>query len=127
MFRKRLNKENLAVVYKLLHDLLFVLLVFFVLALIAEGLLPGVISSHIGLYKIALLTLVNIMAISGLQKFLGFADGNASNKKTAYALLVIILLLLFNSLFKLDIFLNLSILILILVSAYFIFRVFQEE
>jgi len=128
MLRKiKPNKETATIVFKLLHDSLLMLLIFFVLALIAEGLLPGIISLHIGPYKIALLILGNILAIAGIKKIYDINDRSILNKKTTHGLFVIILLLIFNSLFKLNIFLNLFVLILIVFSAYFIAKILQEE
>ncbi len=128
MFQQfQINRQNLIVIYKILHDSLLVLLIFFVLALIAEGLLPGIISNHFALYKIALLLLVNVLAITGLQKITGAHEEDVINKKIAGSLFFILALLIFNSLFKLNIFLNLFILIFIFATVYFIFKVFQEK
>jgi len=103
------------------------LLIFFVLALIAEGLLPEIIATHFALYKIALLILGNVLAITGLQKVTSIHEENKINKKIAGSLFFILALLIFNSLFKLNIFLNLFILIFIFITVYFIFKVFQEK
>ena len=128
MFQQfQINKQNLTLAYKILHDSLLILLIFFVLALIAEGLLPGIISSHFALYKIALLLLGNVLAITGLQKIIGAHEEDVINKKISGSLFFILALLIFNSLFKLNIFLNLFILIFIFVTVYFIFKVFQEK
>jgi len=127
MFKLQPTKDQLVIIFKLLHDTLLVLLLFFVLALIAEGLLPGIISSHIGLYKIAMAILINILFIFALQKITHADTESGVNKKIAYALLFVLLLLLFNSLLKLNIFLNIFILISISVAAYFITKVLQED
>jgi len=128
MFRQfQINRQNSILAYKILHDSLLVLLIFFVLALIAEGLLPGIIATHFALYKIALLILGNVLAITGLQKVTSIHEENKINKKIAGSLFFILALLIFNSLFKLNIFLNLFILIFIFITVYFIFKVFQEK
>ncbi|PIP27044.1 MAG: hypothetical protein COX30_03965 [Candidatus Moranbacteria bacterium CG23_combo_of_CG06-09_8_20_14_all_39_10] len=128
MFRQfQINRQNSILAYKILHDSLLVLLIFFVLALIAEGLLPEIIATHFALYKIALLILGNVLAITGLQKVTSIHEENKINKKIAGSLFFILALLIFNSLFKLNIFLNLFILIFIFITVYFIFKVFQEK
>ena len=114
-------------IYKLLHDSLLILMTFFVLTLIAEGVLPGIISNHFGLYKITIVILLNILAILGIKKNADLPAENSINKKIAWPLLFILALLIFNSLLKLNIFLILTILTAILASGYFIFKVFQEE
>lgn len=121
------NKETLSIVYKLLHDGLLILLIFFMLALVAEGVLPGIIASHFGLYKVALLILGNILAIFGIRKIAGIYADSAIDKKIAWPLIFISALLIFNSLIKLNFILNLFILIFIFASGYFIAKVLQEE
>lgn len=123
----RQNKTALIISYKLLHDTLLLMLVFFILTLLAEGVLPGIISSRFGMYKIALLTLGNILAIAGIKKFIGNYKENIVSKKIIAALLFISALLLFNSLLKLNIFLNLFILFFIFAIIYFLFKLFQEK
>jgi len=113
--------------YKLLHDCLLILLVFFVFALIAEGILPGIISNHFGLYKIAILFMINVLAIFGAGKAAGVYAEVRINKKIAWPLLFMLALLIFNSLLKLNIFLNLFILIFIFVTSYFLIKTFQEK
>jgi len=60
------NRENLKVVYKILHDILFIVLIFFLLALIAEGLIPGIITTHIGFSRVVTFIFVNLLAIYAL-------------------------------------------------------------
>ncbi|MDO8241179.1 MAG: hypothetical protein Q7T51_04335 [Candidatus Moranbacteria bacterium] len=122
---------KVVILYKLLNDSLLVMLTFFMLTLLAEGALPGIISSHIGLYKIVIAILVNILAITAIGKIIK-APENATNKKIVEtrliaSLLIICALLLFNSLLKLNIYLNIFILITLFVISYFLIRVFQEE
>jgi len=104
-----------------------IMLIFFVLALLAEGALPGIISTHFGLYKVALLVLGNILVIIGIGKFLGISQLNSINKKIAWPLLFILALLIFNSLLRLNIFLNLFILIFVFITSYFLIKIFQEK
>ncbi len=127
-----LAPEKILIGYKLLHDSLFVLLVFFMLTLLAEGALPGIVSNHFGLYKIAILLMLNVLAILGISRKMKIAAEKTSNKKIVEtrliaSLLIICALLLFNSLFKLNIFLNIFILITLFVTSYFLIKVFQEK
>jgi hypothetical protein len=121
------NPEKIKIVYKLLHDSLLILLVFFVLALIAEGVIQGIISNHFGIYKIAILVLVNILAVINLGRFMGISTKNKTNKKIAWPLFFILTLLVFNSMFRLNIYLNLFILLAVAIVSYFIFKILQEE
>lgn len=124
---RRPDKVWLTIAYKLLYDALLILLVFFILAMIAEGLLPGIVTNHIGLYKIALPILADMLAIFGLQKLAGLEEGNKMSKKTAYSLVVLLALLLFNSIRHLNIFLALFILLSALAAVYFMMKVLQEN
>lgn len=133
MFHKTLSRfnsrENLIIIYKLLNDSLLIWLVFFVFALIAEGLIPDIISSHIGLYAITIIVLINILLIHrvGIAAQIKNTDIPKINKKIAWPLFFILALLLFNSLLALNIYLNLFILTATLIIGYFIFKTLQEE
>jgi hypothetical protein len=96
----------LTVIYKLLNDILFLELVFFLLISIAEGALAGIISEHIGFSKIVVVVLATL---------------------TAALVLFVLILLVFNSLFKLNILLNLFILIVIITSGYFTYKITLED
>lgn len=113
---KLLTEKNSKLAYKLLHDLLLVLIVFFVLAMTAEGLLPGIVSSRIGLYKIVLAILLVIFSINTASKKAGIIPSLALNKKAKYALPFLLAALIFNGM--LGIGLPISIFILLLVSAF---------
>jgi hypothetical protein len=113
--------------YKLSCDTLFILLVFFVLVLIAEGLLPGIVSSHIGLYKIAIVICANIFSTLALRNHLPAKKEGPLNRYLLWIILGILLLLIFNSLISLPIFLSSSILILSGAMIFYIFKVFEEE
>lgn len=128
MFRKvNFEKNKILLVYKLLADALFLLLVFFVLSLIAEGVLPGIVSDHIGLYKIAFLIIVTSLALTYLGKITEIKLREQPDKKTAFALLFIAALLIFNSLIKINILLNLVILAAVGACGYLIYKIIFEE
>ncbi|HPN96934.1 MAG TPA: hypothetical protein PLK35_04170 [Candidatus Moranbacteria bacterium] len=124
----KIKRENLIIIYKLLNDTLFIGLVFFLLALIGEGLLPGIITFHIGFSKIITVVFFNLAAVYLLANQLGIkADNDQTNKKTAYLLLFIVLLLVFNSLLKANIFFSLFILLVVVLIGIFIYKVIFEE
>lgn len=129
MFPKlRLNNNILTVIYKLLNDVLFIVLVFFLLALIAEGFLPDVISSHISFTKTIIFIALIMAAISISADLIGVNIQNGKiNKKIAFFWLFISAALIFGSLWKLNISLNLFILTLALITGYYIFRVTLRE
>ena len=131
MLRKVLpNKEYLKIFFKLLHDMLFTSLVFFLLALIAEGILPGIITGHVEFSQIIIFIFIVIFAIYVLGNFLKISftgDERRINKKTACLLLFVLVLLIFNSLLKLNIFLNLLIVISIIFLGYFTYKTLLEE
>jgi len=80
------------------------------LAVLAEGLLPGLVSSHLGLYKIMVVILVDIAVINYFSAKLRIGTTKFSRTKTAFMLLLVLTALLFNSLLKADLVLNLFIL-----------------
>ncbi|MCX6765916.1 MAG: hypothetical protein NT136_03070 [Candidatus Moranbacteria bacterium] len=97
------QKNNLAALaYKLLNDALLVLIIFYLAVLIAENVIPGIISSHIGLTKITLPILIVIAAISYLGKKYNFTfrENEMKKSKLLLALTILFLLLISLSLFK---------------------------
>jgi hypothetical protein len=124
----RPNKENLILAYKILHDILFVVLVFFTMAMIAEGVLPGIVTDHISFTKIIIFIFINLLAIYVLGSFLSVnVSDSRPSKKTALPLLFVSILLIFNSLLKINIYLNLFTLITAIVTGYFVYKVIREE
>jgi len=93
---KLLTENNFKITYKLLHDLLFVIFIFFLLALLAEGLLPGIVSSRVGLYKILLLILSVIFLINAASKKAGVTTSSVSGKTTGFVLVFILSALILN-------------------------------
>lgn len=124
----KIQKNQLLISYKLLADGLFIALTFLLLALLAEGVLPGIITSHIGFSKIITVIGSLLLASYLIAKTAKISFSREKiNKKTAYLLLFLLLLLLFNGLIKLNIFLNLFILTTTAIAAYFIYKVIFEE
>lgn len=126
--RFRISQINKLIVFKLFYDCLFVLLVFFMLSFIADSILPGIVSDHIGLYKILLAVVLNIIGIFLLEKNSEvIVPQKMTNKKTVLLVLFIVLLLIFNSLLSLDIWLNVFLVFMSILVFFFINKVLSEE
>lgn len=119
------NTSSLKIIYKLLHDFLFLMLVFFVAALFADGLLPGIISARIGFYIPAIIIFLIIFAINFLTKKLDIKIENKFYKKTTIFILAVMALLIFNSLIKINIAIGAIIFISLFIVAYFTYKLFK--
>ena len=89
--------------YKILNDILALLLVSFALLLISEGVMPGLASAHMSFTRLTLI----IFAVLGAAIYLGKINGigfEVSNKKTAlfYGLIIFSVILIVNSMLKFD-------------------------
>jgi len=123
---KLLNKYEL-IIFKLLNDLLVLLTLFFFVLVVADGILPGIISNYYDPATVVLLVLANILLISFLEKKIGLKLEQKSNKKTAIFLLFVLILLVSNTFFHLNIWLNIFLTLLSFLIGYFIYKVFSEE
>ena len=124
--RRANKKENIVIAYKLLTDVLFIMLAAFILAMLAEGALPGIIASHIGLSKIAMLIMLDVLLISFVMRIAEIPEKNVANKKIAQMLFIVMGLLIFNSLLQLNIFLAIFLSAIIFAAVYFLLKAFQE-
>lgn len=94
----------LIIVYKLLNDILFLLLISFALFLVAESMLPGFVSVHFSIVKTAII----IFAVPGLIIYLGrklkieFEAPQKISKKWIIFLAIFSMLLIINSLLRFD-------------------------
>lgn len=122
----KIDRNWLTISFKLLYDFLFICLLFFLLALIAEGALPGIVTAHVGFSKLIFIIFLIIIASYILADYLKINVSSGMNKKTAGFLLFILILLVFNSLLKLNILLNILILLGILAAGYFIYKSISE-
>ncbi|MDO9231744.1 MAG: hypothetical protein Q7U36_04710 [bacterium] len=123
MFKLKLHQSSIIIIYKLLVDLLFIFLFFFALTLLAEGLIPGIVSTHISFSRIIILSSLDIFAIYLVGNFSKInIPSQKINKKTTVFLAVLGIILVFNSLIKLNLFLAVFILILIAISGYLIYK-----
>jgi len=121
-----LNKYEV-IIFKLLNDLLFLLMAFFLLLIIADGILPGIISNYYDPAIIIILILSDVLLISFLERKLNLKLIQKSNKKTVCSILFIFILLMANAFFHLNIWLNLFLTLASLLAGYFIYRVFLDE
>ncbi|MCX6761332.1 MAG: hypothetical protein NTY33_00585 [Candidatus Moranbacteria bacterium] len=129
----QLTKNTLAIFYKLLHDSLFMALIFFTLSLIAEAVLPGIIVSHIGFSKMVIAILLNIFFLKMLAKKIApdqidqtLPAKNNSFNKILFPLIALGALLIFNSLLGMNIFLNLFFLLIGAAVGYLSYRILFE-
>ena len=119
-----MKQTSWKIIYKLLADCLFLELLFLAFALILDGLIPGFITDHISFLKIVLLLGITFgfLYISSRAAGLEIQTENFSNKKTAVVLAILAALLIFNSLWKLNLWLALFILAIILVTFYYLYK-----
>ena len=119
-----MTKDSWKIIYKLLADLLFLELLFLAAALILDGLIPGFITDHISFLKIVLLIGITFgfLYISSRAAKIELQTENFSNKKTAVALAILSALLIFNSMWKLNLWLAIFILIFALAAFYYLYK-----
>lgn len=119
-----LNQNTLVIIYKLLYDALFLFLFSLAMMLIAEGALPGLISDHISLLKIALAALIIMSAIVWLGKNLQFTFESGTTKKSKLmpVLILFTFLLIGNSLLKFAFWENLVITTLTLIVLFILYN-----
>ena len=122
------NKNTQLILYKLLNDLLFCWLIFFLLTLVAEGLLPGIITRHLSFLKIILVLILNLVAIYILGSFSSInLQPKKIEKRNFFWLTLLAIFLIFNSLIKINLILNIFILIFSLAIIYFSFKNLFED
>ncbi len=125
MLKIKLSKNNLKIIYKLLNDLLLVLLVFLVLSLLTDSLITGLVTRHISFLKIVILIALDLIAIYKVGALVDIHIQPQKNKrknKTTIFLVVIATLLIFNGLLKLNLWLNFFILFIVLIIIYLTYR-----
>jgi hypothetical protein len=122
------NKNLVAIIYKLLNDLLLIFLIFFAIALVADGMLPGIITEHISFLKIIFLIALDLSAIYliGSQLKTKLSDKDI-NKKTATMFIIFAALIIGNSLFKLNVWLAVIVTLLALIAGYYIRKSIFED
>lgn len=119
--------------YKLLQDSLFLLLLFFAFMLIAEGLLPGLITARVGFPKILIAITLNILGIKFFAQKIAPTKNSATisqknNGKFFPALsLFVAMLLLLNAQRTINFWLNLSITLIFALIGWQFYRLFFEK
>lgn len=98
----QISKDFLLITYKLLHDALLLFLMSFAGMLVIEGLLPGLVSSHLSLAKVAIAIFLILIAIVWIgSKFqIIYDDPSFKKNKLSPILTVAAFLLIGNSLLK---------------------------
>ena len=123
-FKFQMNKTAASLIfYKLLVDSLFLCLLFFGLALIADGMIPGIVTDHVSFLKIIFFIFFILSAayIFGSFAKIRFNDFSR-NKKGALFLAALSALIIFNGLYKLNTILALFIMLGAGISGYFIYK-----
>jgi len=131
LLNKIVTKNFLLIFYKLLYDALFILLISLSISMLAEGLLPGIISRHIGVSTlIVIIAIIIILTNIISQKLLLKKDGENGKNYNSKVLLLICgfgIMLIINSMLKINFALNLFLTAMIAIIAYFFYRVMLQE
>lgn len=128
MLWEKINKNNWIIIYKLLADAMFLLLMFLFITLIADGLIPGIISEHISFLKIILLIIFNLAILYTIGNYLKInLEEKKGNKKTIIFLGIMAIFLILNGLLKLNIYLAVFILMITVITFYFLYKNFFLE
>lgn len=131
MRKIHLSKNFLLVLHKLLNDTLLLLFLSFLGVLVVEGLIPGLISGHIGLSKFILLIILTAGGIIFLGDKLEITyPGPTLSLKTGWLLPSLTLfsfLLIGNSLLRFKFWENILITILTIIIFFFFYRIFFLE
>lgn len=134
-----LNKKQLPiVVYKIIQELLFAVLVIFFGAVVTEGVLPGFLSAQLSPTRIIFLVLAGILSLIFLgRKFslsISRPDGNLKKSRkfnlakiTLATVFVFAFLMIGNSMLKLALWENLLITFLTLLSLFYLHQTIFEE
>ena len=118
------RENNVLIAYKLLHDALFLLFVFFIAILVAEGALPGIVSVHISFTLVVMIILLVLLMIILIGKKLKITYAAPTIKKNRLlpAFVLLAFLLIGNSLLKFAFWEN----IIITLSTLFLFFIFYQ-
>jgi len=116
--------------YKLLHDLLFAILLLLALTLLAEELLPGIVSEHVGISKIVVMLVLNIFLINFIHPQVEnklAKDIPSASKKTIFTVSLFGILLLINSFLKIGFLLNFLLVIQVAIISYLIYAILLKK
>jgi hypothetical protein len=118
------------IIYKLLHDILFALLLIFALSLISESLIPGIISSHLSFFKITLMVFIVIGAIIyiGKKQITATLNQKSTGKALFAGLIVFAFLIFANSSLRFNLWeIVANSIIALLILIYFYKTIFTES
>ncbi len=88
------QKENIIIlVYKLLNDAVFLMLMVFTALLAAESILPGVVSAHVSFLKVSLIIMALISALLYIGRKYTLSSPQIKIKKSKLVIALIILFL----------------------------------
>ena len=120
-FRQR---NNVMIAYKLLHDALLLLLLSFMAILVAEGALPGLVSSHISFTRLIIIILIVLGAIIliGRNFKISYEKPNIKKSRLLPVLILFAFLLIGNSLLKFAFWENL---VITLITLFLLFLFYQ--
>jgi|GEM_PF-6006792 len=121
------NEKNLKIILKLLGDFLFCLLLFFFFAMMAESLLPTIVSRYISIYLLVVVITLDIFLISFLQKKLEIENSTLLNKKIAGIALAMGTIFILNSVLRFGIVLSLFLTLISVVAIYFLYQILEED
>jgi len=126
MLKFKLSSTSWKIIYKLLNDLLFVLLIFLGFSLLTDGLITGLITKHISFLKIVLLIALDLIAIYKIGNLVNVSFQKQKRtflkNKTTIFLVIMAIFLIFNSLIKLTLWLNFFVLSIALVIIYLVYQ-----
>lgn len=120
-------KNLSAIAYKLLADILFLLLAVYFLLLVSEAVLPGFVSAHLSFTKLTLLVFADLAAIAYLGKKNNFIQENLGikNKKLIFVFAFLFAAFAANSLLKFGAAENLVITLSALAILFYFLKIFK--
>lgn len=97
-----INNNVVKIIYKLLNEILLLLLLAYGALLISDGLIPGFVTSHFSFLKITIAVFIALGATMYLGKTFNFlhADFDKRHSKMVFILIVLSFLLVGNALLK---------------------------
>lgn len=124
-----LNKDNLLIAYKLLHDAFLLALASFTLMLIGEGLIPGFVSQRLSFSKvaIAIILLIGSIAWLGRKLQITYEAPKIKGNKLLPFLVLAAFLLIGNSMLHFDLWVNIVITLTSLFVMFLVFEIFFLE
>lgn len=130
MKKIHIDKDVLLIAYKLLHDALLLVLLAFLATLVADALLPGLITSKVSFSKITLILVITVSLIIYLGKTLSisYPQIKINKNKILPALILFSFLLIGNSMLKFPFWENIIITLVTLLIFFLLYElIFSSE